>query len=242
MHDHQRQLASGADGGNALDLGLRHLSRNHQREAVQKVGARREHLGDVLGDVRARHKLVELLEHLRDALRTRLAKARLVEEEIIAEIALRHLCTIDDGERAYPGQHEVLESLRASCAAVEKADGALLHGVLAVLAPQAQLTVVTALFRVRCPLLHLLRHVVPFVGLARLPEARLRAAGTGGYFHSQPLRVLFTALQMDALHSRSWPTQEEPHRNERGRRRVDHGNWEDRVQGAVNKSITTAVC
>mmetsp|Transcript_58941 Transcript_58941/g.117104 ORF Transcript_58941/g.117104 Transcript_58941/m.117104 type:complete len:357 (-) Transcript_58941:105-1175(-) len=97
QHD-ERQLAGGADGRDALQISLDHLRRNDKCERVQKLGATCEDFGYFVGDVRTGDVLVEFHEHLSHALRTGLAKAVLVEEEIVAQVSCRHSSPVNDRE------------------------------------------------------------------------------------------------------------------------------------------------
>ena len=91
--------------------------------------------------------LVELLQQLRDHRGARVANVLVLDEEVVAEVHRAHARAVDDRERTNPRQHQVLERLRACRAAVQQAHVARLHGGLAMLAPEAQLTVVTLLLR-----------------------------------------------------------------------------------------------
>lgn len=97
---HERQLALGARVGKKAEGGLGQLRGDDEGEVVEERRRRAEQRAHVLVHVGAAHVLVELLEARAHALGARPAHVRLLEEEVVAQVARADERAVDDGERA----------------------------------------------------------------------------------------------------------------------------------------------
>lgn len=99
QHD-ERQRARRACGRERAQRGLGQLRGDDEAEVVEEGRVRREHRLDAVVHVRAAHVLVQLLQQCRHALRARLAEVRVLEEEVVAEVARGDGLAVHHCERA----------------------------------------------------------------------------------------------------------------------------------------------